>query len=41
MRDTSVWIVIETTRENEISPRESKYIEKRRSPTTEFRGSKK
>lgn len=41
MRDISVRMVIETTRENEISPRESKYIEKRRSPTTEFRETKK
>lgn len=29
MGDISMWMVIETTRENEISPRESKYIEKR------------
>lgn len=36
MGDISMRMVIETTRENEISPRESKYIEKRKGPTTEF-----
>lgn len=41
MGDISVWMVIEITRENEISPRESKYIEKRRAPTTDFREIKK
>lgn len=35
-----MWMVIETTRENEISPRESKYIEKRRRSTTGFRNPK-
>lgn len=35
MGDISFWMLIETTRENEISPRESMYIEKRRGPTTE------
>lgn len=40
MGDISMGMVIETTRENEISPRESKYIEKRKGPTTEFRETK-
>lgn len=34
-------MVIETTWENEISPRESKYIKKKRSPATEFRETKR
>lgn len=37
MGDTSMWMVIETTRENEISPREGKYMEERRGLTIEFR----
>lgn len=41
MGDISFWMLIETTRENEISPRESMYIEKRRGPTTEFRETKR
>lgn len=41
MGDISLWMVIETTGENEVSPRESKCTEKTKGPTTEFRETKR